>query len=163
MSLKTPSASTLLKIALITAVLSLAAYLLFPVLSLSQGASGFSLGTALGAFLGSLLLSLFGSSASAPKARADNTPGETQSIFVGNLAFKASRDELRDLFARYGTVHSVRIMTDRATRRPRGFGFVEMSVGDAKRAIKALDGQEFHGRAMRVNQGNERRPEQNAA
>lgn len=155
----------LLKIALTAAVLALAAYILFPVLPLPQGAAGFSLGTALGAFLAGLLLSLLGGSGSSSTARAtaDHEPGETQSVFVGNLAFKTSREELRDLFARYGAVHSVRIMTDRATRRPRGFGFVEMSSGDAKRAIKALDGQEFHGRALRVNQGNERRPVQNAA
>lgn len=161
MSLKTPSASTLVKIVITTAALALIAYLLFPVLGLTKAAGSFVIGTALGAFLGSLAVSMMGS-ASAPKMAAAAN-GETQSVFVGNLAFKASRDDLRELFSKYGTVHSVRIMTDRATRRPRGFGFVEMATSDADRAIKALDGQEFHGRPLRVNQGNERRPVQNAA
>ncbi|MDH5190854.1 MAG: RNA-binding protein [Gammaproteobacteria bacterium] len=79
-----------------------------------------------------------------------------KTIFVGNLAFKARRDELSKLFSEYGQVNSVRIMTDRETRRPRGFGFIEMNSSDAKAAIKALDGYEFMGRDLKVNEANER-------
>nr|WP_232024031.1 RNA-binding protein [Sulfurivermis fontis] len=96
-----------------------------------------------------------------PARAADN--GETRSIFVGNLAYRASKDELEQLFGQYGVVRSVRIMTDRMTRRPRGFGFVEMEAKSALAAIKALDGKEFHGRALKVNEGNERRPRESQA
>lgn len=80
--------------------------------------------------------------------------GEPQTVFVGNLAFKATDEELRDLFTPFGVVHASRIMRDRKTRRPRGFGFVEMPRQQAQRAIKALDGKEFHGRKLRVREGN---------
>ena len=75
-----------------------------------------------------------------------------KSIYVGNLPFSASEDEVRDLFAAYGQVESVRLMTDRETGRPRGFGFVKMATDDADAAIKALDGQTFGGRNLRVNE-----------
>ncbi len=82
--------------------------------------------------------------------------GESVSVFIGNLSFKASAEELRELFNPYGEVRSVRIMKDRATRRPRGFAFVEMGKNQAPKAIKALDGKEFMGRSLRVNVGVER-------
>ena len=82
---------------------------------------------------------------------------KVESIFVGNLAFKASARALRELFEYYGEVHAVRLMTDRQTRRPRGYGFVEMSARDAKNAIAALNGSEFYGRELKVNVANERK------
>jgi RNA recognition motif-containing protein len=73
-------------------------------------------------------------------------------IFVGNLAFTTTEQTLRDLFASYGAVDAVRIMTDRETSRPRGFGFVEMPDDTAARAaIAGLHGQELDGRALTVN------------
>ena len=75
-----------------------------------------------------------------------------KSIYVGNLPFSATEAEVRDLFAAHGTVESVRLMTDRDTGRPRGFGFVEMADGDAARAIQALNGTDFGGRALRINE-----------
>ena len=75
-----------------------------------------------------------------------------KSIYVGNLPFSATETELRDLFAAHGTVESVRLMTDRDTGRPRGFGFVEMADGDAVRAIQALNGVDFGGRSLRINE-----------
>lgn len=80
-----------------------------------------------------------------------------KSIYVGNLPFTASEDEVRDLFAPFGEVESVRLMTDRETGRPRGFGFVKMSADDADAAIKALDGQSFGGRNLRINEAEERK------
>ena len=64
-------------------------------------------------------------------------------IFVGNLAFSATEDEVRALFEKHGAVLSVSLITDRATGRPRGFGFVEMEPADADKAIKALEGVEL--------------------
>ncbi len=94
-------------------------------------------------------------------ATATTDSGEKKTIFVGNLAFKASPDELNELFSKYGNVHSVRIMKDRATRRPRGFAFVEMNERGAAKAIKKLDGMEFLGRNLRVNEGAERKERNN--
>lgn len=78
-------------------------------------------------------------------------------IYVGNLPFSASEDELRKLFAQYGTVESVSLPTDRDTGRPRGFGFVEMSASDAARAIQNLNGKSMGGRPLRVNEAQERK------
>lgn len=73
------------------------------------------------------------------------------SIFVGNLPFKASNRQIQNAFSQYGSVHNVRIMMDKATRKPRGYGFVEMGRIDATAAINALNGSEFMGRELKVN------------
>ena len=78
-------------------------------------------------------------------------------IFVGNLAFTTTEPTLRDLFEAYGAVDTVRIMTDRETGRPRGFGFVEMPDGTAARAaIAGLQGHELDGRTLTVNEARPR-------
>lgn len=76
-------------------------------------------------------------------------------LYVGNLSFDTTEDSLRELFAKHGSVESAKLITDRDTGRPRGFGFVEMSNADASRAIQALNGQQFEGRALRVNEAQE--------
>ena len=81
-----------------------------------------------------------------------------KSIYVGNLPFSSTEMEVRELFEQHGTVHSVKLITDRYTGRPRGFGFVEMEEEDATAAIQALDGMEFSGRTLRVNEARERQP-----
>lgn len=77
-------------------------------------------------------------------------------IYVGNLPFDASEDDIRGLFTQYGTVESVNLVTDRDTGRPRGFGFVDMEQSEANAAIKALNGANLGGRALRVNEAQER-------
>jgi len=82
-----------------------------------------------------------------------------KNIFVGNLSFGATEDAVRALFEPYGTIERVNIITDRDTGQSRGFGFVEMSGNaEAQRAIQELDGREFEGRALKVN---EARPKEN--
>lgn len=76
-------------------------------------------------------------------------------IYVGNLPFSASDDEVRTLFSQYGEVESVQLITDRDTGRPRGFGFVEMSSG-ADEAIQALNDTEMGGRSLNVNEARPR-------
>ena len=76
-------------------------------------------------------------------------------IYVGNLSFQTTEDELKGLFSEFGEVHSVNIITDRETGRPRGFGFVEMDGAEA--AISALDQKEFGGRNLTVNEARPRR------
>jgi RNA recognition motif-containing protein len=73
-------------------------------------------------------------------------------LYVGNLSFDATEDSLRALFAQHGTVESAKLISDRDTGRPRGFGFVEMANADASKAMQALNGKEFQGRALRVNE-----------
>lgn len=77
-------------------------------------------------------------------------------IYVGNLPFSASETEVRALFAQHGTVENVSLPTDRETGRPRGFGFVEMSQADASRAIQNLNGYSMDGRALRVNEAQDK-------
>ncbi|MBU2500132.1 RNA-binding protein [bacterium] len=77
-------------------------------------------------------------------------------IYVGNLPFSATNEEIQDLFGQHGTVHSVALINDRETGRPRGFGFVEMDDDAAMAAIQALDGQEMGGRSLRVNEAQDR-------
>ena len=76
-------------------------------------------------------------------------------LYVGNLSFDTTEDSLRTLFAEHGTVESAKLISDRDTGRPRGFGFVEMSNADATRAMQALNGKEFEGRALKVNEAQE--------
>lgn len=77
-------------------------------------------------------------------------------LYVGNLPFTATEDSIRALFAPHGTVEKLSLITDRDTGRPRGFGFIEMSSSDAARAVQALNGQDFGGRALKVNEAQER-------
>lgn len=77
-------------------------------------------------------------------------------LYVGNLSFNTTEDSLRALFSQHGTVDSVNLISDRDTGRPRGFGFVEMNNSDASRAMQALNGKEFEGRALKVNEAQER-------
>ena len=77
-------------------------------------------------------------------------------IYVGNLPFTSTEEELRDLFARHGSVESVKVIMDRETGRPRGFAFVEMDATGAADAIRALDGTDLGGRSLRVNEAQER-------
>src|SRR5260221_12420023 len=74
-------------------------------------------------------------------------------IFVGNFSFSLSEDELRSMFAPFGTVDSATVVTDRATGRSRGFGFVEMPNNEeAEKAIAALNGKDSGGRQLTVNE-----------
>jgi RNA recognition motif-containing protein len=77
-------------------------------------------------------------------------------LYVGNLPFSATEDQVRALFATHGTVDKVSLVNDRETGRPRGFGFVEMPNADATRAMQALDGKDFGGRPLKVNEAQER-------
>jgi hypothetical protein len=154
--MKFPSFAQALQSLVIAVILAVIAFLLFPALGLDESVSKkvFVLTLATGSLLGGILNTIQFIGGSGKKLAPES--GESMTIFVGNLAFKASQDELRELFAPYGSVHNVRIMKDRATRRPRGFAFVEMDSSHAPGAIKALDGTEFLGRKLRVNEGVER-------
>jgi len=76
-----------------------------------------------------------------------------KNLFVGNLSFQTTEDELRSVFEPYGEITRLQVMTDRDTGRPRGFAFVELSDDDeAAKAITELNGKELDGRALNVNE-----------
>lgn len=78
-------------------------------------------------------------------------------IYVGNLSYGMSEEELREAFGAYGDVASVKILTDRETGRSRGFGFVEMpNQSEGEAAISQLNGKELGGRTLRVNEARPR-------
>ena len=77
-------------------------------------------------------------------------------LYVGNLPFTANEDTVRALFAEFGPVQTISLITDRETGTPRGFGFVEMSNSDASRAMQALNGKDFGGRPLKVNEAQDR-------
>ena len=78
-------------------------------------------------------------------------------IFVGNLAYSVTGDELEAAFSAHGEVESSTVITDRETGRSRGFAFVEIEGNDVTAVIEALDGADYGGRTLRVNEAQERR------
>jgi RNA recognition motif-containing protein len=81
----------------------------------------------------------------------------SKKLYVGNLSYGVTSDDLQQLFAQHGTVDSADVIMDRSTGRSKGFGFVEMnSDEEAQTAMAALDGQEYDGRALRVNEAKPR-------
>ncbi|MBT8763170.1 RNA recognition motif domain-containing protein [Desulfovulcanus ferrireducens] len=85
----------------------------------------------------------------------------SKNLYVGNLPWKATEQELHDLFSQYGQVNSVKIISDRETGRSRGFGFVEMEDGGDE-AMQTLNGAEFGGRNIRVNEARPRQERRQA-
>lgn len=80
-------------------------------------------------------------------------------IYVGNLSYQMTEDELREAFAAYGDVSEVKVLSDRETGRSRGFGFVEMpNQSEGEAAIAELNGKDVGGRALRVNEARPREP-----
>jgi RNA recognition motif-containing protein len=79
----------------------------------------------------------------------------SKNVYVGNLSFQTTADDLREMFAAFGNVTRAQVATDRETGRSRGFGFVEMADGGDE-AIAALNGKQFQGRALTVNEARPR-------
>ena len=145
MKIAFPTFKNIIKSLVIALILALAGYFLFPYLNITELAPA-----RLVAY--TILISSFIAAIVAVIPMEFNLVGSKEvSVFIGNLAFKAGANDLRKLFEDYGDVHGVRVMTDRATRRPKGFAFVEMDKKGAKAAIAELDGTEFFGRDIKVN------------
>ena len=79
----------------------------------------------------------------------------SKNLYVGNLSFNTTADDLRDMFSQYGTVASAQVISDRETGRSRGFGFVEM-VDGGEAAVEAANGADFQGRTLTVNEARPR-------
>jgi len=87
----------------------------------------------------------------------------SKKIYVGNISYNTTEDQLNDLFTKYGTVEKVNIVRDRYTNRARGFAFVEMeSDNNAIAAISALNQTELDGRELNVNEAKEKKPRYNS-
>ncbi|WP_455200511.1 RNA recognition motif domain-containing protein [Kaarinaea lacus] len=108
-------------------------------------------GLLIGQFIGAMFTGTAGAA-----IQQESGSGVTQTIYIGNLPFKTTRSELSELFLPFGRVHSARIMIDKATRKPRGYGFVEMDRKNALKAINKLNGSSFIGRNIKVSEANER-------
>lgn len=148
MSIYFPSIYTLIRGLIVAIVITLIAYFVYPTLGLLETNTGIIF-TA-GILIGSLIMLLLSSLYTDKKIR-------TMTLYVGNLAFKTGEGALRELFGQYGQVQSVRIMKDRLTRKPRGFAFVEIERSAGRAASKHLDGYEFNGRILKVNNANQRK------
>ena len=145
MKIALPTFKNIIKSIIVALILSAAGYFLFPYLNLNELAPARLLAY-------SVLISSFIAGILVVIPMEFNLVGSKEvSVFIGNLAFKANAGDLRELFEEYGDVQGVRVMTDRATRRPKGFAFVEMDKKGAKAAIADLDGSEFFGRDIKVN------------
>ncbi len=87
---------------------------------------------------------------------------KTMKLYLGNLPFSASDEDIREAFSAYGTIEDLFIPLDRETNRPRGFAFITLADDDqARKAIEEMDGADLQGRNLRVNEAEERRPQQN--
>ncbi len=136
---------------ILTLLLTIAGLQIFPLFDLEAYADKqqFAWGMGTGAFIASLATAIV------LLIKPYKLPIKKQTLFVGNLAFKSSERELRKLFGQCGEVFSIRLMTDKITRKPRGYGFIEMDRTGAQKALTELNEQEFMGRELRVSPANE--------
>ncbi|MDY7828878.1 RNA-binding protein [Aeromonas caviae] len=139
--------------AVLALVLALFGYLVAQALQFSLKVEViFAAGLAIGGFVVPLFLNR------APATALEQaTSQETCTLYVGNLPYRANEIAVRELFAEQGQVLSVRLMKDKATGKRRGFGFVEMPVADAAKAIAALNDKEYQQRTLKVREANDKR------
>ncbi|WP_323920921.1 RNA recognition motif domain-containing protein [Aeromonas caviae] len=139
--------------AVLALVLALLGYLVAQALQFSLKVEViFAAGLAIGGFVVPLFLNR------APATALEQaTSQETCTLYVGNLPYRANEIAVRELFAEQGQVLSVRLMKDKATGKRRGFGFVEMPVADATKAIAALNDKEYQQRTLKVREANDKR------
>ncbi|GDY27647.1 RNA recognition motif domain-containing protein [Agarivorans sp. Toyoura001] len=113
--------------------------------------------------VGGAIVLLSSGSASSEESNSDSSASDsadaidTQTLYVGNLPYRANESAIRKLFSDYGQVVSVRLLKDKQTGKRRGFGFVEMAAEDAPKAVEALNEQEFQQRTLKVREANERK------
>jgi len=112
---------------------------------------------ALGLLIGGLVLASI--SESKPQAPGE-LKAETKTLYVGNLPYKANEGIVRELFSAHGTVFSVRLLKDKNTGKRRGFGFVEMALADAQRAVDKLNDTEFQQRTLKVREAKQKQDDE---
>jgi len=147
------SSSCFMKLLGIAFVLSLLGYFIGDALGFEgvPAASVLATGLLIGCVFGGLLVALAPKCSSATVSQASDH-GESSNIYVGNLPFNAGEDDVKNIFSPYGEVIAIRLVKDRRSKRFKGYGFVEMSVAGAKAAIENLDGTDYAGRTLRINE-----------
>lgn len=148
---------------LILAVTALLGFFLLPVFTLAMALSLVA-GSALQMILVFLFVTRLQSNASDVSAAATSEilsyNGETVTLYVGNLPYRANEDAVKALFAQFGIVINVRLMKDRQTGRRRGFGFVEVAAKDAATMITQLNDLEFQERTLKVREAREKQDDE---
>ena len=135
-------------------------FMLIPDISLSPSVL-VTIGVVLGGVLVPILVEVKGSTIQSPSSGAvaavkSNFDGETATLYVGNLPYRANEEAVRELFQKFGIVVNVRLMKDRQTGRRRGFGFVEVAAKDANKMIQKLNDFAFQERTLKVREAKER-------
>ncbi|KKO44636.1 RNA-binding protein [Arsukibacterium ikkense] len=145
-----------------TLALAVLVYFIFSFFTLNISPAWFVvIGVVLAGVLVPVLLDTKGAAVS-PMADVQEFTGDTATLYVGNLPYRANEDAVKELFANYGAVKNVRLMKDRQTGRRRGFGFVEVAAKDAAKMINKLNDFEFQERTLKVREAKERQDEDNA-
>jgi len=146
------SLSCFIKLFVAALILSLLGYYSAGLLGMASTPTGSVLATGLfiGCVIGGLLAAL------APKGSADTETSkgkdQTSNLYVGNLPFNAGQDDIKNLFVPFGEVVDIRMVRDRRSKRFKGYAFVEMNSAGSIAAIKQLDGNDYAGRTLRVNE-----------
>jgi RNA recognition motif-containing protein len=152
--------STKLGSFLIALVVALVGYFILPFINIefAPAAPLFAIGILLGAVIG-ILLSSDKSSASSDEDDSE----ERQTLYVGNLPYRANEAIVRELFEKYGNVYSVRLVKDKQTGRRRGFGFVTMDPNGAQTSMDDLNDKEFQERVLKVREAKEKTNTENTS
>ncbi|KMT63769.1 RNA recognition motif domain-containing protein [Catenovulum maritimum] len=142
----------IMKQAVVTIVLALISFFVLPALSVQLEANvAISLGIIVGGTIAMLL------SPSSANDSGDSTEAvETKTLYVGNLPYRANEAAVKELFEKYGTVTSVRLMRDRNTGKRKGFGFVEISANAIVKAVEELNDSEFQQRTLKVREAKDK-------
>tara|TARA_B110001454_G_scaffold196367_1_gene199203 strand:+ start:616 stop:1080 length:465 start_codon:yes stop_codon:yes gene_type:complete len=146
--MKSPNISTVV----LAAIFAIIAFFVFSTLTATPAV------IAAFVFVSAFITPLVGNAASSQEADSSNNSSDedVKTLYVGNLPYRANEAAVRELFANYGNVESVRLMKDKHTGKRRGFGFVEMSSSDLDKAIAALNDSEFQQRTLKVREAKER-------
>ncbi|MDX5408261.1 MAG: RNA-binding protein [Chromatiaceae bacterium] len=152
-----PTLRASLPYTLALAVLAYLAFTFLPTLGLTQQVF-VVIGVLLSGILVPVLIDVKGSAAesAAVPSPAAAYKGETVTLYVGNLPYRANEDAVKELFQRFGAVVNVRLMKDRQTGRRRGFGFVEVAAKDSSKMIQKLNDFNFQERTLKVREAKER-------
>jgi len=148
------SNSCFIKLIAVSVVVSLVGYVLGNMFGFTGVPAGSVLATGLfiGSVFGGLLVALVPKGEVKSDSATAASGGESSNIYVGNLPFNAGEDDVKNIFSPYGEVLDIRLVKDRRSKRFKGYGFVEMSTSGAKAAVENLDGTDYAGRTLRINE-----------
>ena len=141
---------------IITFVLAVIGFFVLPVVN--EAFAACNIVFAIGIVLGGITVSLL-----SPTSTVSTDEEERQTLYVGNLPYRANEAIVRELFEKYGSVYSVRLVKDKQTGRRRGFGFVTMNAQGAAEAMSSLNDNEFQERVLKVREAKEKTSQDNSS